>query len=474
MIHKKNYIISLNRIQVSIILVEYANIYEFIILFVQAIIVTEGIWENSMKQMKIAIIGGGASGIMAANIAASAGGKVTIFEHKDRIGKKILATGNGKCNLSNLSFSCDYYYSEEEEGKIIAKKVFEQFPVSKTLEYFHDIGLITKEKSGYVYPYSEQATTVLDLLRNELANNGVEIKQEVHVLSIQFKKDDNQYLIVTDIGNFQFDRLIISCGGMANPQSGSDGSGYELAKKLGHNIIKPLPALVQLRCREDYFKSINGVRCEATISTNITNEITLSEFGEVQFTDYGISGIPVFQLSRHIVKYLQANKVILVKIDFFPNMVKHDLEEKIRKRLDEDTYKNLTMEQLFIGFLNKKFVLLFIKLCGLKPDVKCNGIPWEKMKKMILLMKELEVTVYASNSFQNAQVCSGGIDMKQIKETLESKLMKGLYFSGEILDIDGRCGGYNLQWAWSSGYVAGMNAAEGESYVKNSAIKNES
>lgn len=412
-----------------------------------------------MEQMKIAIIGGGASGIMAANIAASLDGKVTIFEHKDRIGKKILATGNGKCNLSNLSFSCDNYYSEEVEGITIAKNVFEKFPVAKTLEYFHGIGLMTKDKAGYVYPYSEQATTVLDVLRYELANNSVEIKQDINVKSIQFQKKEKKFLILTNNGQFVFDKVILACGSMANPQSGSDGSGYELAKKLGHKIIQPVPALVQLRCKEDFFKSISGVRCEAVVSAKTENEKIIMEFGEVQFTDYGISGIPVFQLSRHIMKYLQYHKVIPVKIDFFPNMDKKKLEEEMCSRLQSNTYKNLTIEQFFLGFLNKKIILLLIKLCDLKASDKSIGITEKVIKKMIFLMKELEVSVYASNSFQNAQVCAGGVDMKQVKETMESKLVEGLYFSGEILDIDGRCGGYNLQWAWSSGYVAGINAA---------------
>lgn len=401
---------------------------------------------------KVTVIGGGASGMMAAITAARYGAQVVILEHKDRIGKKILMTGNGKCNLSNLSFSIDNYYSDTPQ---FIKSVFEQFNEKDTVSFFNEIGLLLKDKKGYLYPMSEQASTVLDILRMELNHRNVRIITACNVKSV-IENKKRQFNIETDKGSYHSDTVILACGGKAYPQSGSDGSGYELARKCGLKIIKPLPALVQLKCTENYFKAIAGVRCEAKLQLQVEGKLIKEEQGELQLTDYGISGIPVFQLSRIAAKALDIHKLVTVKIDLLPTMSKEELYHFITR---VNPYQNKTVEGAMIGLINKKLLSMLWKQNSIKSETKLSELSDRQIKNFIVNIKEWTVEVNATNQFANAQVCCGGIDCKEIKNTCESKKIPGLFLAGELLDVDGICGGYNLQWAWSSGFVAGKSAA---------------
>lgn len=407
---------------------------------------------------KVTVIGGGASGIMAAIAAARHGAQVVILEHKDRIGKKILMTGNGKCNLSNLSFSVDKYYSDTPQ---FVETIFRQFNEKDTISFFKEIGLFIKDKNGYLYPMSEQASTVLDLLRIELKYRNVEIITACNVKKVtsdpKAKGGKSQFTIDTDRGTYQSDTVILACGGKASPQSGSDGSGYELARKFGLKVITPLPALVQLRCAGNHFKAIAGVRCEAKLRLHVDGTMVKEEYGELQLTDYGISGIPVFQLSRIAAKALDIHKKVIVKIDLLPMMSKEMIYVFLTKT---NPCPDKTVEEAMLGLMNKKLLHMLWKQNGIKSECKLSKLPDKQIENLIETIKEWTVEVSATNSFLNAQVCCGGVDCKEIMDTCESGKVHGLFLTGELLDVDGICGGYNLQWAWSTGYIAGKAAAE--------------
>jgi predicted Rossmann fold flavoprotein len=406
-----------------------------------------------MYNRNIIIIGAGASGMMAAIIAARNHAKVTILEHTDRLGKKLLVTGNGRCNLTNLVQPFDCYRSNNQE---FPKHIVEQFGAEQTLKLFEEMGLYTKNKNGYVYPYSEQASTVQDILNMELDHLGVKIDYSIIVNKII--PEGNKFKICTNAENYICDNVIIAAGSKAAPKTGSDGSGYEIAKSLGHSIIKPLPALVQLRCEGNYFKRLSGIRCEVMIHLFINGKESVSDRGELQLTDYGISGIPTFQISRYAVKALDEGKEVLINIDFLPDMELSKLNIFMQKQMNLAVNKNL--EQFLIGFLNKKLVPIIIKRASLSPQVLCKNIAVNQLNSLLTCIKKFKVKVISFNSFEQAQVCSGGVNTKEIsKTTLESLKAPGVYFAGEILDVDGICGGYNLQWAWSSGFVAGLNAS---------------
>lgn len=407
-----------------------------------------------MENQDIIVIGAGAAGIMAAITAARNHAKVTILEHTDRIGKKLLATGNGRCNMTNLSQSPDDYRSENHNFPM---QIISQFDEKKVLQFFEEIGIYTKNKNGYVYPYSEQASVVLDILKLELERLNVTIIYSISVKNIVNAKK-NKIKITTDKESFICDKVIIATGSKAAPKTGSDGSGYDLAKKLDHHIIEPLPALVQLRCSGDYFKSLAGIRCEAKLSLAIDNKICINNQGELQLTDYGISGIPTFQISRYAIRALKEDKKVCVHIDFIPDMKEKEVVAFVYSQMGHAPNKNI--ENILVGLLNKKLAPVLLKRAGIAGKAIGKDLKENQINNLVQIIKAFEVKVISYNSFEQAQVCSGGVDTLEVSSnTLESKKMAGVYFAGEILDVDGICGGYNLQWAWSSGYVAGRCAS---------------
>lgn len=419
---------------------------------------------------RIAVIGGGASGLMAAVTAAEKGADVTIIEKNDRVGKKLLATGNGKCNFSNRELHTDCYYGEYTET---LPYYFKQFSVQDTIAFFEEAGMLCKEKNGYLYPYSEQASTVLDIFRLKLRELNIKTELQTAVKAVRKSKKNGLFFIEradskdsagsTDRleaeGRKQgFHAVILSCGGCAAPKTGSDGSGYRLAAGFGHRVSKAVPALVQLRCREDFFKAAAGVRCEALLKLGSVSEPVQTERGELQFTDYGISGIPVFQLSRNAAYLLMRRKEVPVYIDFFPDYGKREYEDMCRGRIENRKGKDAG--ELLLGMANKKINLVLLKLAGIKPTEEAGKIDVRRLEELLYSYRGLRVHVTAANSFDHAQVSAGGVSMKEVSKHLESVIVPGLYLTGELLDIDGRCGGYNLQWAWTSGYIAGRKAAE--------------
>jgi len=417
----------------------------------------------------VGIVGGGAAGMTAAITAARQGARVTLLEGNDRLGRKILSTGNGKCNLGNEKLDVGEYYTGRPD---LLKSCLERFGTKDTIAFFQKMGLMIKSRNGYLYPMCEQAAAVLDVLRVEVRELGVQVVTECRVEQVEKNQDTGIVQVWGSGHEFAFDRLILACGGCAAPKTGSDGSGYRIAKQLGHRLTAIVPALVQLRCREDYFKAVAGVRADARLRVLWKGACVAEERGELQLTEYGISGIPVFQLSRVVNLLIAggryrktfqkpgncvAGEEVEILIDFFPD----DTEESYERVCTERALLlgQRTAEEFFTGMLNKKLMMLFLRLAGLKPGEKLNQAKKEKVRRVYELCREWRIHVNGSNSFENAQVCAGGVPLDEVTENLESKKVPGVYFAGELLDVDGRCGGYNLQWAWTSGYLVGRAAA---------------
>ncbi|MBE5963503.1 MAG: NAD(P)/FAD-dependent oxidoreductase [Lachnospira sp.] len=393
-----------------------------------------------MKEKDVIIIGAGASGMTLAIECARNGKNVLLLEHNDKVGKKILSTGNGKCNLTNMYIDDTCYRSN---NTAFAYKIIEGFGANDTIAFFRSLGVLPKDKNGYIYPKSEQASAVLSALTIELERLKVELLTNTKIIDI---KNNNGIMVVCDNGTYKAKNLVIATGSMAAPKTGSDGSGYELARKLSHKVIAPLPALVQLRINNKMFKSIAGVRCEANVTAYVNNKEIANDRGELQLTDYGISGIPVFQISRYIVNALYNKKNAHVIIDFMPSMTKDDIVEYIKSLRKHN--KNMTFSQLFLGILNKKLIEGIMKSNGF------NENAYEKLETFVDLIKAYKMNIDGYNSYDNAQVCQGGVDVNELKETMESKLADNVYFIGEIVDVEGKCGGYNLQWAFASAMTA--------------------
>lgn len=401
----------------------------------------------------VAVIGGGASGMMAAVTAASEGARVILLEHKDRIGKKILSTGNGRCNFTNIHQEPICYHSEDP---LFPWEVVERFNAQAVISFFFQLGVYSKNRNGYIYPNSDQASAVLDAFRMELDRLKVEIRTGVECREIRPGKKG--FTVLTDQGPVRADRVILCAGSKAAPTTGSDGSGYDLAKKLGHRILPVLPALTALKCEEKFFKSIAGVRANGSVSIWSGGECIAKDTGEIQLTDYGISGIPVFQVSRYASKLLYEKKETDAVLDFMPDFTKTQTDAFLRARAK--TRPDKSAEMFLIGLFHKKLCDLWIRLSEIPRQRKAGELTEDEIARLTSLIKEFRVRVRETNPYDKAQVCCGGVDTREVDpETLESVYVPGIYFAGEILDVDGMCGGYNLTFAWASGYVAGKAAS---------------
>ena len=408
----------------------------------------------------VAVIGGGASGMMAAVTAASGGAHVILLEHKDRIGKKILSTGNGRCNFTNTHQEPICYHSEDP---LFPWKVIEKFNAQAVISFFLQLGVYSKNRNGYIYPNSDQASAVLDAFRMELDRLKVEIRTGIECREIRPGKKG--FTILTDQEPVRADRVILCAGSKAAPATGSDGSGYDLAKKLGHRILPVLPALTALKCEEKFFKSIAGVRANGSVSIWSDGECIAKDTGEIQLTDYGISGIPVFQVSRYASQLLYEKKETDAMLDFMPDFTKAQTNAFLRARAQ--TRPDKSAEMFLIGLFHKKLCDLWIRLSKIPRQRKAGELTGDEIACLTDLIKDFRVRIRETNSYDKAQVCCGGIDTREVDPgTLESVYVPGLYFAGEILDVDGMCGGYNLTFAWASGYAAGRSAAvEGQSQL---------
>ena len=409
--------------------------------------------KKSTKLLDVIVIGAGASGMMAAITAARRGKSVAILERMNKPGKKILATGNGKCNFTNNNMDTSCFHGNIQ----LIQSVLSRFSKEEALSFFHEIGIWPKEKNGYYYPNSGQAASVAEALKHELDRLQVPVYLEQEVLDLF--PDKYGFQIKTVQTSYTCRNVIIASGLLAAPKLGSDGSMFSLIKELGHRFVPVLPALCGFYAKGMHFSKVAGVRCDANLTLKIDGNTAATEQGELQLADYGISGIPVFQISSPAVRALYEKKSVTVVIDFLPDISLETLNTEFAMRIGKcETDENA--DRLLCGLLNQKLIPVLLKYAGIRSDEPLKNISLEKMERLSAGIHDYPVTLEKVRDFEFAQVCTGGIRTEEINEkTLESRLLSGLYFAGEILDVDGICGGYNLQWAWSSGYVAGCSVS---------------
>ena len=398
----------------------------------------------------VIVVGAGAAGMMAAISSARAGARTAILEHMEQAGKKLLSTGNGKCNFTNRVQGVEYYRGQNPAFVLPALK---QFGVDRTLEFFQEIGIWAKEKrGGYYYPASEQAASLRQALVLELDRLGVDIHYNVGIRKIS--KEKNIFYFDTKQGIYQSDVCVIATGGKAAKKTGSDGSGIPYIVGFGHKMIDFVPALVQLQGKQSFLKEIAGIRADSLVRLYVNRTKFSEDRGEVQLTDFGVSGIPAFQISRYAVLALKKQQQVYVTIDFAPDMKETELCTYFIQQKQRNP-KGYVKDSL-IGLLNTKLIPVLMKEAGIENTCILSHWKQEDMQKLIFVIKNLRIDIIGNKSFDFAQVCAGGVCTDEINpETMESKLVKNLFFAGEIIDIDGMCGGYNLQWAWSSGWLAG-------------------
>ncbi len=394
--------------------------------------------------MRIIVIGGGASGIVASIFAKRDNNEVIVLEKNSRCLKKLLITGNGKCNYFNDDFSFEHYYSNSNDLSFINDS-----NKKRVLDFFSSIGVVPRIRNGYYYPNSNQSYSVHNSLLKEASLRGVVIKNDVRVLNI-VKKNDS-FIVSTNNGDFICDKVIVSTGGKSYPKTGSEGDGYLFGKSLGHKIVPVVPSLVGLVSNDKFIKSLSGVRCDACVSLN-----SKSEIGEVQFTDYGLSGICIFNLSNIASRLGNCS----VKINFLYNFV--DDYDSFCKLFDEVNINvcGRSICELLEGYLNYNIVNVILKMSGI--DFSCS---WNDLgnKKRILFdnLVSFNVDIVGTRGFDVAQVSLGGISLDDIDiNTFESKVVSGLYFTGEVVDVTGDCGGYNLGFAFLSGMIAGESVGD--------------
>ncbi len=399
--------------------------------------------------MKIAIVGGGASGLACAIECArkaKATNKtvhITVYEAKDRVGKKILATGNGRCNIFNANEDVSYFGDEA-----FAKYALSKYNIESNILFFSSMGLyVKKDSEGRYYPLSNQASGVLDALRFECERLGVKLQCANEINKI--KKDSNTF----DLGGgIKADKVVLACGGKAGVKG---YLGYEILKQLGHRIINPTPALTKLNVADTKFvKQLKGIRHKGVLTLTCDGNFVAKEEGELLFTDYGLSGIAVMQLSSFVTRMKKGD--IKISFDAVPDFNFSDLKEAIAKIIAHD--KNMKCENLLSGFMPKKLGESIIKVSGISLNDTVGNLTEKNIDKIVSQAKRLTFNISGVRGFEDAQVTAGGADTKEFNpKTMESKKHKGLYCTGEILDVDGFCGGYNLWWAWSSGRLCGEN-----------------
>lgn len=394
------------------------------------------------------VVGGGASGMTAAIFAARAGCRVLVLEQKEKLCKKIYATGNGKCNFTNKDWQASYFRGSNSS---LAEPVLRSFGLSDTLSFFREIGIYPKERNGYYYPNSEQASSVADALCREAERLLVQCRTETKVSRVQ-KTKDGLFLAEADGIHFFGKSVVLATGGKASPVHGSDGSGYSLAKELGHTVIKPLPAIVQLKADGSFFKTLAGVRTEGIVRLHIENRC-YTEKGELLFAAYGISGIPVMQLSRYAAVALAEKKEVRAELDLFPAADEAELTRELISRFCR--MLDNTVEEAMNGLCNHKINYVIITLCGISPVQPAGMLTGQDAARIAERLKHFTVKITGTNGFEQAQACAGGVPLTELTGQMESRLSEGLFLTGELTDIDGTCGGYNLQWAWSSGAAAG-------------------
>lgn len=398
----------------------------------------------------IVIIGGGVSGIVSAIKSFNGRNRITILERNDKCLKKLLLTGNGRCNYFNDDTSISNYHSMREE---LLDKVINSDNMSRILDFYNELGIIPKIKNGYYYPFSNQASTVRDALMFEVMKLGISIKYNYLVEKIECS---NNKFIIND--SIVCDKVIIATGSCSYPKTGSDGMGYDFLRKFGHNIIKPLPALVQLNSDFKYCRELSGIRSDVILSLYEDDEFISSSVGEVQLTDYGISGICTFNLSHFVTRGLDVGRKEVIKVNFLP-FIKDNYMEWFNTYSNKHNDKNIYM--LLCNILNYKLVKVILKVCSIDNETYYNELDYNSRSLLIDNLTNFKFNIVSTKDFNFSQVCNGGVSLDEVNlSTFESLIVDGLYITGEVLDINGNCGGYNLICAVISGILVGDDLSD--------------
>lgn len=395
---------------------------------------------------RVIVIGGGASGLVAAIYAAQTN-DVVLLEKNSKCGKKLLITGNGKCNYWNEDFNVSHFNSSNLD---LLKKIISADNKNKILRFFDEIGIVPRIKNGYYYPMSNQAISIQTALLKQAKLSKVVIKTESEVIDVKYQ---DKYQVKTKDETYECEKLIIATGSMAAPNTGSTGDGYRILSKFNHSLIKPTPALVQLISKGSFLKKWSGIRCDAGLSLYEDNCLIKQSLGEIQLTDYGISGVCTFQLSGLVSRGLSLQKKETIEINFLP-WLKEDFINYMDMR--NSKVKSRMISELLDSFFNYKLVNIILELSGIKQDELWENIPLEKKNKLKINLTCFKLKVIDTKGFSCAQTCTGGIPLSEINlNTMESKKSKNLFITGELLDADGQCGGYNLGFAFITGMLAG-------------------
>lgn len=463
------------------------------------------------RQRRAAVIGGGASGCMAAIAAARAGAVVYLIEKNEKAGKKIYATGNGRCNLTNLTLDAACYHTASgDPGRRRILAMISRFSQSDLIRFFADLGVPVHDREGYVYPRTDQAETVVRAIEKCFRELDIHLMTDCRLERIEEEPAPGQpagspsaagrFCLFcrhrvpdpSDAGSeaqmgsrsgknkkkakkpgtesrfreeplvlSDFDAVILCTGGLAGPSFGCSGDGYDLAGRFSHHLVPPLPALTQLESDCPWLKRSAGVRCHAALELVGEDGCPLPgsrEEGELQMTDYGISGIPVFQLSGMAARHLAAGKNLTARIDFLPEFSEKMFSMEIERRLSED--RDQVLSDLFLGLVHRRIIDLVLASEGLQAEMKARRLDDSGLTALFHRLRSFEMRITGTRSFDNAQTTSGGVPLEEVTDDLESIYRPGLYLAGEVLDVDGRCGGYNLQWAMTSGYLAGSAAGK--------------
>lgn len=406
------------------------------------------------------IIGGGASGLMAAIAAKDFGLDVAIVEGTDRIGKKILTTGNGRCNITNSQIAHPFNtFHSDNDG--FYTHALSNLSVEDTKAFFLNLGLPFVElEKGKNYPQSLQASSVVDVFRLSLEDRDIPVYTSFKVKSIN--KSKNKFKIFTNDDSqepISCKKLVLACGGKSATKTGSDGSGYTLAKSFDHTITNTIPGIVQLKLDHKSLKALAGIKFDGYVEVLCDGISKRKDFGEVLFTDYGISGPPILQISREASYWHSKGRDVKIVVDMMPTKSMDDVENFLEGHFAIFSHRKVI--DSLIGVINKKLIPILLKEAGISDLHKpCYELTWKEKKQLFSLMKSWEFKCIGTNGFQAAQVTAGGVNTKDVNpKTLESKLVDNLYFCGEILDVDGDCGGFNLQWAWSSGFLVAQSCS---------------
>ena len=409
-----------------------------------------------IKKFDVIIIGGGASGLFAGSILSAQNIKVAIIEKNQRIGKKILQTGNGKCNLSNKDLSLSNYFGDHA----FIKKVFDTSPQKKIFEEFDKIGveLLTNEENR-IFPKSFQASSVLDSLRFSIEENGGIIICDSNAVSVEKKGEEFIIKTRSSVEEFICEKVIVSIGGISGIER-PDRNFFEFIKKLGHTIVEPMPSLVQLKLEGTLHRSMEGNKWFAGVSIYEGETLLASDKNEILFTEYGISGNAILNISRYAVESIRKNKKTILSLNLFPDESKNEVIENLKKR--RKNLKKRKMENLFNGWLNKRIGISLIKSCSIELSRPVKTLKDEEVDLLANILHDWRFEIKSDNGFFTSQVMAGGVNTDEIDpETMESKIIKNLYFAGEIINVDGKSGGYNLHFAWATGYAASSKIIAG-------------